>query len=203
MYGIRCETVCPPNFYGSTCSIECLKNDDCANGHWTCNSSGDRVCKMNWLGSNCNAKTISPVVDPECPNNLLNNGGCYNGGTCCNKGCCCAPGFTGQYCQTQVNNCIDNGCANNATCINGINAYTCSCPTGFTGQFCQIALNPCQNSPCNQGICYPTPSSASGFYCICNSGWTGTMCNNILDNWCDILKTQHFVCWPLKIILMG
>ena len=163
--------------------MSCFQSDDCLNGHWTCNSLGNRICKTNWLGSNCNAKTISPVVDPECPNNLLNNGGCYNGGTCCNKGCCCAPGFTGGYCETQIDNCKNNVCANNATCINSINSYTCSCPNGFTGQFCQIALNPCQNSPCNNGICYPTPSSISGFYCNCNPGWTGTTCNNILNNW--------------------
>ncbi len=93
-YGIRCETVCPTNLYGPHCNVSCVINE--TNSRWTCDSNGNKVCKTNWLGANCNAKAMSPVVDPECPNNLLNNGGCYNGGTCFNKGCICAAGFTGK-----------------------------------------------------------------------------------------------------------
>lgn len=87
--------MCPPNLYGPNCNVSCVINE--TNSRWTCDSNGNKVCKTNWLGDNCNAKAISPVVDPECPNNLLNNGGCYNGGTCFNKGCICAAGFTGTF----------------------------------------------------------------------------------------------------------
>ena len=180
-----------------------MKSDDCTNGHWTCDANGQRVCKSNWLGSGCNAKTISPVVDSECPNNILSNGGCYNGGTCFNKGCCCAPGFTGKltsmkklpllilikikisdpYCKTQIDNCIGNACANNATCVNGINSYTCLCPTGYTGQFCHISLNPCKDNPCTNGVCKLAADSNTGYYCSCFAGWTGQTCNTILNNW--------------------
>ena len=76
----------------------------------------------------------------------------------------------GPYCQTQINNCINNACANNATCVNGINTYICTCPTGYYGQYCQIPLNPCQNNPCSNGICIPSSASASGYYCNCISG---------------------------------
>jgi hypothetical protein len=94
-YGTRCETVCPPNFYGQNCEINCVESDDCVNGHWRCDQTGKRLCKPNWLGVNCNTKTVAPIVDPECPNNMFTNGGCYNGGTCFQKRCCCASGFTG------------------------------------------------------------------------------------------------------------
>ncbi len=87
------------------------------------------------------------------------------------------------YCQTQINNCLNNACANNASCINGINSYACSCPAGFTGQYCQISLNPCQNSPCTNGLCIPTPASPIGYFCNCYPGWTGPTCGTVLNNW--------------------
>ena len=178
-YGVRCENLCPPNFYGPNCNVSCLSSDSCSSGHYTCDTMGNRVCKPNWLGTNCNAKTISPVVDPECPSNILSNGGCYNGGTCFNKGCCCAAGFTGPFCRTQIDNCVGNSCANNATCVNGINSYSCACPTGYTGQYCQISLNPCQNNPCNSnGICAPSSASATG--CNCLAGMQKNSMFNIL-----------------------
>ena len=160
-----------------------MQSDDCTTGHYTCNTNGQQICRPNWLGTNCNAKTISPVVDPECPNNILSNGGCYNGGTCFNKGCCCAAGFTGPYCQTQIDNCVANKCFNNATCLNGINTYSCACPTGYTGQYCSVSLNPCQNNPCGNGICTPSAASSTGYFCNCFSGWTGVSCLTMLDNW--------------------
>lgn len=182
-YGIRCETKCAVDFYGANCDKKCVQSDSCETGHFGCDSSGEQICKPNWLGSNCQAKTISPVVDPECPNNILSNGGCYNGGTCSKKGCCCASGFTGPYCQQQVDNCIGNQCANNATCINGVNKYTCSCPAGYSGQYCSVSLNPCLNGPCVNGFCIVSAASSSGYYCNCNPGWTGVSCNQMLDNW--------------------
>jgi hypothetical protein len=114
---------------------------------------------------------------------MLSNGGCYNGGTCFNKGCCCAPGFTDPFCGTQIDNCVKNMCANNASCINGVNKYTCVCPLGYTGQYCQISLNPCQNNPCGNGVCTPSEASSIGYYCNCFSGWTGISCKLLLDNW--------------------
>jgi hypothetical protein len=184
-YGLRCETLCPPNFYGKYCNISCIQTDDCVNGHWNCDWNGNKQCKTYWLGPNCNAKVISPSIDPECPNSLYGNGGCYNGGTCWKKGCCCPSGFTGQYCEKSVDNCVSNLCANNATCVSNINSYTCRCPTGYTGQYCQLQLNPCLNSnACGQnGLCIVHPASPTGYYCNCLVGWTGASCNIILDNW--------------------
>jgi hypothetical protein len=95
IYGIRCETICPLNFYGPNCNVSCVAQDNCNAGHWMCNINGNKVCKPNWNGPNCTNKTITAISDPDCPNSLYANGGCQNGGSCFNGGCCCSLGFTG------------------------------------------------------------------------------------------------------------
>lgn len=87
-----------------------------------------------------------------------------------------------------IDNCANNMCANNATCVNGINNYMCECPAGYTGQFCQFPLNPCANSPCLNGLCQPIPSANSGYVCFCQAGWTGPHCDTMLDNWYNFIK---------------
>ena len=47
--------------------------------------------------------------------------------------CYCVPGYTGTYCQVDINECLSSPCANNATCIDRVNAYECKCPLGFNG----------------------------------------------------------------------
>ena len=41
---------CDPNFYGSRCSIVCTPRDD-SEGHYTCNSDGQKVCNEGWSDS--------------------------------------------------------------------------------------------------------------------------------------------------------
>ena len=38
---------------------------------------------------------------------------------------------------TDVDDCINNTCKNDATCINGVNSYTCNCSVGYTGGYCE------------------------------------------------------------------
>lgn len=92
-------------------------------------------------------------------------------------------------------------CANNATCVNGINNYMCECPAGYTGQFCQFPLNPCANSPCLNGLCQPIPSANSGYVCFCQAGWTGPHCDTMLDNWYNFIKNVILTIMLLFIYL--
>ena len=46
------RVVCEQNYYGDSCSMYCLPRDD-SNGHYTCDSSGTRVCLPGWKGSFC------------------------------------------------------------------------------------------------------------------------------------------------------
>jgi hypothetical protein len=78
---------------------------------------------------------------------------CENGGTCLGSSCACVPGFTGFHCQTLTN-----------------------CPLyiyhvyNTTGQ----VVNPCINGAC--------PRDGVRVLCSCNAGYTGSTCNDIVDN---------------------
>ena len=54
--------------------------------------------------------------------------------------CTCSVGFTGDNCDTDIDDCIAHACQNNASCQDEVNDYSCSCEYGFTGQMCEIAM---------------------------------------------------------------
>ncbi len=39
---------CDPNFYGNSCNRTCVPRDD-RQGHYTCNSYGQKVCNEGWI----------------------------------------------------------------------------------------------------------------------------------------------------------
>ena len=49
-------------------------------------------------------------------------------------------GWEGTYCDVISDDCIDNACANGATCRDGQRLYTCECPVGFTGTLIKITM---------------------------------------------------------------
>lgn len=58
--------------------------------------------------------------------------------------CVCPPGYEGQQCELNPDDCEDNDCENNSTCVDGINNYTCVCPPNYRG-----TRSPSLNQPIN------------------------------------------------------
>ena len=102
------------------------------------------------------------------------------GGTCvpnslnCATPCNCTAGYSGYLCQTNVNECASNPCANGGSCTDGVNRFTCTCTSGFSGTRCQTNVDECANAPClNGGTC---ADAVNSFTCTCPPGIAGDFC---------------------------
>lgn len=89
--------------------------------------------------------------------------------------CSCRSGFTGLRCESNINECARNPCANGSTCIDRINDYTCTCPPGYTGRHCDRPTDHCASQPClNGGTC--APGAEGRLSCICPDHYNGPQC---------------------------
>ena len=72
---------------------------------------------------------------------------CQHGGTYLGdgkyRGCNCLEGFTGDKCQTDVDDCYGVICQNNGICQDGINSFSCNCRDGYTGEICDTHIADC------------------------------------------------------------
>ena len=50
--------------------------------------------------------------------------------------CVCNPGYSGQNCGVNTNECSSNPCQNGGTCTDRVNGFTCQCSSGYTGDTC-------------------------------------------------------------------
>lgn len=51
--------------------------------------------------------------------------------------CLCAPGYTGDRCQKNVDDCASNPCLHGGICIDGVNTFSCHCALPYDGDRCQ------------------------------------------------------------------
>ncbi|XP_072176321.1 epidermal growth factor-like protein 8 [Diadema setosum] len=71
---------------------------------------------------------------------------CQNGGRCLRPdNCACPSGWTGQYCELDINECETDTHGCHQQCVNTNGSYTCECQNGFTlgedGRSCSICVS--------------------------------------------------------------
>ncbi|KAK3095127.1 hypothetical protein FSP39_010625 [Pinctada imbricata] len=116
---------------------------------------------------------------PEGYNSCLNNY-CVNGATCVNDSsssytCACVPGFSGRFCESNIDDCISKPCYFGGSCIDEVNDFHCDCPKLFTGKRCEKYLGRCAENPCQHGDCQV--KGKDDYMCQCDSGYTGKNCS--------------------------
>ena len=145
----------------------------------------------NIVGNNWHAITHSLPMHAEC------NLECTNGGTpdaFCTE-CLCLQGFTGQLCETDIDDCSGVTCASGGTCVDLVNGFRCDCVVGFTGQLCETDVDDCSGVTCmNGGTCVDL---VNDFRCDCVVGFTGQLCETDVDDCSGITCMNEGTCVDL------
>ncbi|XP_055623547.1 protein serrate [Toxorhynchites rutilus septentrionalis] len=157
---------CPPGRAGRHC--EFLRTP-CASP--PCSNDG---CTMPMMNETAVPPNPAAVMTP-----CSGRGKCES--TPMGSNCVCQPGFTGSFCQHNVNECISNPCKNNGICIDEDADFSCECQPGWTGKTCAERAVQCMPGQClNGGSCVLSPISGIS-QCRCAVGWGGPFCNEPVD----------------------
>ncbi|XP_065063187.1 protein jagged-1b-like isoform X2 [Rhopilema esculentum] len=184
------QCVCQTGFYGNRCqhhTNECQPSP-CIHGICTDLDNDYRCdCEVNWSGKNCSVRQASADLG-NCNHNR-----CQHGSTCTSLPksefiCHCLPGYTGGYCEINIDECTGDPCKNGGVCVDRVNGYQCVCPAGFEGKSCERNRNDCLSRPCkNNGECI---DGIGKYTCKCTPGYTGVNCTYDIDE-CINVKCQH------------
>ncbi|XP_069115078.1 fibrillin-1-like [Argopecten irradians] len=172
--------VCPPGVTGVACHQdvdECLglPRDHCQYHCMNTFGSYHCVCPPG-RAVNSDGRTCSDVeCTPEC----------LNGGHCRAGSCYCAAGFEGEFCQTDIDECVRHSGLCEHHCRNTHGGYACVCSPGSR---LRLDGRTCTNTTCvpecrNGGVCVQHK-------CRCPPGYQGITCQ--LDvNECSQYPCSH------------
>ncbi|MBN3307147.1 CRUM1 protein, partial [Amia calva] len=153
------ECDCHPGYTGRSCELEI---DECANHKCgrgaTCLDGINRyscLCPENMTGPRCDVDIekfswyLPKFRFPKLPKTVCvddkKNFTCFNGGNCSESGagrmCRCLPGFSGDWCEMDIDECRSDPCLNGGFCRNMLNKYQCICDVSFAGEHCEVDVS--------------------------------------------------------------
>ncbi|CAL8276588.1 unnamed protein product [Merluccius merluccius] len=190
------ECASDPCQHGATC-LEGVKEYNC-------------LCWPGYEGPHCEIDIDECAVQP-----------CQNGGECYQRSdpthwevgweldhadaagyiCQCQPGFAGENCSVNIDECESEPCQNGGICEDQINGYACICAAGFAGDICEINIDECESQPClNGGWCV---DGVASYVCHCPNvepagklPWGGDRCHVKLYGCVDHQCQNGATCLP-------
>ena len=103
------------------------------------------VCAEYWYGPYCGSWCPGEIYQCDLPVPCHND--CV--GVVCGENrhcvdgvntftCICDSGFTGRYCDINIDDCEGIDCSGNGRCIDRVGSFQCECNSGYTGVLCEI-----------------------------------------------------------------
>uniref|UniRef100_A0A8C5E9N0 Slit homolog 1a (Drosophila) n=1 Tax=Gouania willdenowi TaxID=441366 RepID=A0A8C5E9N0_GOUWI len=96
--------------------------------------------------------------------------------------CVCSPGYVGDDCSVDYNDCEEHRCQNGAQCVDELNGYSCICPEGYNGQLCEVPPSPlsvCELADCQNNA--PCVERGGRALCQCPPEFGGPRCEKLVS----------------------
>ncbi|EEC04631.1 neurogenic locus notch, putative [Ixodes scapularis] len=83
--------------------------------------------------------------------------------------CYCLPGYGGDLCEFEYDECDSGPCSHGAQCEDLVAGFRCHCGPGYAGRACEIKVDLCRPDPC------PPPAQCvdrgNNYSCLCHPGY--------------------------------